>query len=335
MKIPQVTCPCSWRRTSLSPSETANIATRMGAGAAKPLPAMAPPLPSRQPRLRHGSRLRRIRGGEVRQLAEPAGLGASQRLFESAAVVFRSTPSESLGEPGIRVGLLVVTLRDGVRDPAGAQRGPVAAAGAGLVTGQMIRSRAGPPHRLGRATRTWSTSPTNWAVSASCPGVSRVARLRPRPSQTVWSLVVSPPRDRPSACCRLAWIAESPLCGHQRRAGGLGPRWSRPGRPSPAPQQHRPSVQAGLDACPGAVGLPAREPLVDRLPGPVPAGDIPLQKTPGHMPQIGRRAGGRWDRGPASGRASSVRASWWKRRWAPMPVAAPESPVRSGTAAAG
>jgi hypothetical protein len=48
MQTPRVTCPSSWRRTSLSPSESANIATRMGAGAAKPLPAMAAPLPSRQ-----------------------------------------------------------------------------------------------------------------------------------------------------------------------------------------------------------------------------------------------------------------------------------------------
>ena len=47
----------------------------MGAGAAKPLPAMAAPLPSTQSRLRHGSGLRRIRGGRLRQLAEPAGLG--------------------------------------------------------------------------------------------------------------------------------------------------------------------------------------------------------------------------------------------------------------------
>jgi hypothetical protein len=69
-----------------------NIAARMGAGAAKPLPSMAPPLPSRRSRLRHGSRLRRIRGGGVRQLAEPAGLGAAQRSFESAAVVVQEPP---------------------------------------------------------------------------------------------------------------------------------------------------------------------------------------------------------------------------------------------------
>jgi hypothetical protein len=34
-------------------------------------------------------------------------------------------------------------------------------------------------------------------------------------------------------------------------------------------------VQGGLDAGPGAVGLPAREPLVHRLPGPVALGQVP------------------------------------------------------------
>jgi hypothetical protein len=100
-----------------------------------------------------------------------------------------------------------------------------------------IRGRPRPP---GRATRTASISPTSWVVSASCPGVSRVARSRPRPSQIVWSLVVSPPRDRPNACWRHAWIDAIPPCGHRRRAGGPGPRWSRSGRPSPAPRPHPP-----------------------------------------------------------------------------------------------
>jgi hypothetical protein len=39
-------------------------------------------------------------------------------------------------------------------------------------------------------------------------------------------------------------------------------------------------AQGGLDPSPGPVGLPAREPFVDRLPGPVPLGQIPRQGTP-------------------------------------------------------
>jgi hypothetical protein len=53
-----------------------------------------------------------------------------------------------------------------------------------------------------------------------------------------------PARDRPSACCRFAWIDASPLCGPQQRAGGRGPRWSQSGRPSPAPQHRRPGYAA-------------------------------------------------------------------------------------------
>jgi site-specific DNA recombinase len=41
-------------------------------------------------------------------------------------------------------GLLVVPLRDGVGDVAGAQGGAIGPAGIGLVPGQVIRSRAGP-----------------------------------------------------------------------------------------------------------------------------------------------------------------------------------------------
>jgi hypothetical protein len=47
------------------------------------------------------------------------------------------------------VGLVVIPLGDGVRDVASAQRGPVGAAGVGLVGGQMIWSRAGPPAAAG------------------------------------------------------------------------------------------------------------------------------------------------------------------------------------------
>jgi hypothetical protein len=105
-----------------------------------------------------------------------------------------------------------------------------------------------------------------------------VARLRPRPSQTVWSLVVSPPRDRPSACWRLAWIGGSPPCERRRHAGGPGPRWSRPGQPSPTPRRHPPGCARPPRCGPRSHRLPAREPLVDRLPGPIARRQVP----PGH-----------------------------------------------------
>jgi hypothetical protein len=153
-----------------------------------------------------------------------------------------------------------------------------------------VRGRPRPP---GRATRTWSTSPTSWVVSASCPGVSRVARLRPRPSQMVCSLVVSPPRDRPSACCRVAWIGEIPLFWRRRRAGGLPGSRRSPfagpggvlvsaddagvdlGVPVQLAGRVGLGVQGGLDPGPGPVGLPAGEPLVDRLPGTIALGQVP------------------------------------------------------------
>jgi hypothetical protein len=48
------------------------------------------------------------------------------------------------GTPPGPVGLLVLTLGNRVGDVAGAQRGSVGPAGVGLVTGQVIRARAGP-----------------------------------------------------------------------------------------------------------------------------------------------------------------------------------------------
>jgi hypothetical protein len=42
------------------------------------------------------------------------------------------------------VGLLILTLGDGVRDPAGTQRRPVGPAGIGLVAGQMLGAHPGP-----------------------------------------------------------------------------------------------------------------------------------------------------------------------------------------------
>jgi hypothetical protein len=93
------------------------------------------------------------------------------------------------------VGLLIVTLRDGVADAAGPQRRPVGPAGIGLVAGQVGHpgprpapaARPDHPHRVHQ--------PDQLGGVGVLARVKRVARLRPWPSQRVWSLVVSPPRD--------------------------------------------------------------------------------------------------------------------------------------------
>jgi site-specific DNA recombinase len=58
----------------------------------------------------------------------------------------RAATARSLAGP---VGLLVVTLRDGVGDPAGPQRRPVGAAAVGLVAGQVRHPCAGPATSTG------------------------------------------------------------------------------------------------------------------------------------------------------------------------------------------
>jgi hypothetical protein len=111
----------------------------------------------------------------------------------------------------------------GRRPPTpGTLAGPIGPAAVGLVPGQMPHpgarpapaSRAGHPHGIDQ--------PDQLAGVGVLAGVRRLARLRPWPSQMVRTLVVSPPRERPSAWARLAWIDGSPLCGPRRRAGGPG-----------------------------------------------------------------------------------------------------------------
>ena len=147
----------------------------------------------------------------------------------------RPPASSALAGP---VGLLVVSLGDRVADTAGAQGLPVGAAAVGLVAGQVPNARAGPSTRADHPYLVHQ--PDQLQRVGVLARVRRVARLRPRPSQMVWSLVVSPPRERPSACWRLAWIGAFPFSWRRRRAGGPGPRWSRSGRPSPAGRLHPP-----------------------------------------------------------------------------------------------
>jgi hypothetical protein len=138
------------------------------------------------------------------------------------------------------VGLLVITLRNRVPDVAGAQRRPVGATAVGLVAGQLRHPGARP------AASTRAGHPHGVHQPDQLDGVGVLARGQPGGQVAAATITDGvelgrqPPRDRPSACCRLAWIEPSPLCGRRRRAGGRAPRWSRSGRPSPAPQHRRP-----------------------------------------------------------------------------------------------
>ena len=193
----------------------------------------------------------------------------------------RAATTSTLAGP---VGLLVLAFGDGVRDAAGPQGGPVDPAAVSLVPGQMIRSHPGPrPPR--RATRTASTRTTSSQVSAPCPGVSRVARLRPRPSPTVCTLVVSPPVTAPALAGGLPGSARSTFPAPAACWWGPDDAGVDLGVPVQLPSPVGLGPQGGLDPGPGPVGLPAREPLGDRLPGPIALGKVPPRHPAAHPEQ--------------------------------------------------
>lgn len=110
----------------------------------------------------------------------------------------------------------------------------------------VVRGRSGPRRRI----RIPAITCSNAIESCRCPAIVTrdTGRARESPASTI--LVLSPPRDRPRASRPAAtWpgfvIRLIPLCGrvgcdgHQRRAGGHGPR-CRPPRPSsPGPRAGR------------------------------------------------------------------------------------------------
>jgi hypothetical protein len=106
-----------------------------------------------------------------------------------------------------------------------------------------VRGRPRPP----RGTRTASRTTSKTVESLTLPGVRTTDSGRPRPSTARWTLVVSPPRDRPRACraagrrgsssSPVSSPPGSPFCGRRQHAGGPGYRWS---PPTPSTPQHRP-----------------------------------------------------------------------------------------------
>src|SRR5262245_25004304 len=131
----------------------------------------------------------------------------------------------------------------------------------------------------------WARSMTGSKPCVSCvwPAVTPTARTMPWLSQTRWTLVLNPPRDRPSA-----WSAGSCSCAASGppSCGGLSGFFPRPGGRDVGPVDgavEAPQValdDAGLvqleqqgveDVGPGAVFAPAVEAVVDGLPGAVAA----------------------------------------------------------------
>src|SRR5512142_1986726 len=150
-----------------------------------------------------------------------------------------------------------------------------------------VRGRPTPP----AGTRIAASSPGSCGLSPACPGVSSTASGRPRPSTARWSLLLSPPRDRPRA---------SPGTGSTRVGAPLPlrpPPFSRPrgvlvgadhgGVDRDDPLHRLPvgvDLQIGEDPLPGTVRGPPPMPLVQRLPRAVPLRNVPPRRPRGQLP---------------------------------------------------
>jgi hypothetical protein len=205
-----------------------------------------------------------------------------------------------------------------------AQRGGrVHPARIGLVPGQVIRSLVGSaaPIRPGHPQRI--DQPNQLAGVSVLPRSQPVARFRPRPSQLVCSFVVSRPRDRPSACWRLAQIDGSPPCGP---GGVLSPgmtlesSWAaQSGSPAASPWVRRASgpgegrpTASGGSAQPaysrrgrGRTGTAAQ---VHGLKGAGPTSRVGARGWPSAKRALGRTPGGR-SGGAAGGRGRAAGVS--------------------------
>jgi hypothetical protein len=80
-----------------------------------------------------------------------------------------------------------------------------------LVADQVVGPLAGRPRPAGRGTQIASKTGLSWLLSCRWPGVSTTLNGRPRPSQPRWTLVVSPPRERPSASVWLRTMAPASM----------------------------------------------------------------------------------------------------------------------------
>jgi hypothetical protein len=144
----------------------------------------------------------------------------------------------------------------------------------------------GRPRR--RGTRIPSSTGSSCVLSCRWPAVRRIASGRPRPSAARCSLVVSPPRLRPSAS---STGGTSPFFRRRQRLG-RGGCVACPGRMlmrpdgGPVDRDHRPddgpdcvrcALQGLEDLLPDPLAAPTKQPVVAGLPFPVPLRQI----TPG------------------------------------------------------
>ncbi len=135
-----------------------------------------------------------------------------------------------------------------------------------------------------RGTRIASSTVSNTVESLTWPGVTTMAKGRPRPSAARWTLVVNPPRDLPSALARRRmWrifqfvLSRCPFCGARGVLvstvdGGVH-------RHGPLHRTHRVILDLHVlqQLRPSSVHLPAGEAFVDGLPGAITLGQV----TPG------------------------------------------------------
>ena len=105
-----------------------------------------------------------------------------------------------------------------------------------------------------------------------------MARLRPRPSQRVGSWWSAHRVTAPALAGGLPGSTGAPFPGSGSMLVGADHAGVDLGVPVQLPSPIRLGAQRGLDPAPGPIALPARKPLVDRLPGPIPL----RQVSPGH-----------------------------------------------------
>lgn len=134
-----------------------------------------------------------------------------------------------------------------------------------------VRGRPRPP---GRGTRIPAKTGSNWVLSWRCPGVITTESGRPLPSQARCTLLVSPPRLRPSPSSGGRWTR---FCvGLTRLTPGTTSMLMGAGRRAidthlPDNLAHR--IRAGLhvrqNAVPGPISPPTIQAVRARLPRPV------------------------------------------------------------------